>query len=145
MEVLQKWPQPYIGSPWSRRRAVHCLVQNHVRLFMILWSVCRLPGPWDFSGKNTGASSHFLLQRIFLTQRLNLCFMHCWVNSLPLSRLGERRAKNSHEVELRLTSSESRHTERDILVLLLLEYICCLHSLCTIRLPPAVQCGNNFQ
>ena len=54
---------------------------------------CSLPGPWDFSGKNTGAGSHFLLQRIFLTQRLNLHFMHCRADSSPLSRLGERRAK----------------------------------------------------
>ena len=28
----------------------------------------RLLCPWDFSGKNTGGGSHFLFQRIFLTQ-----------------------------------------------------------------------------
>ena len=32
----------------------------------------RLPCPWDFPGKNTGAGCHFLLQRIFLTQGSNL-------------------------------------------------------------------------
>ena len=32
---------------------------------------------WDFLGKNTGMCSHFLLQRIFLTQGSNLGFQHC--------------------------------------------------------------------
>ena len=32
----------------------------------------RLLCPWDFPGKNTGASCHFLLQGIFPTQGLNL-------------------------------------------------------------------------
>ena len=36
----------------------------------------RLPCPWDFQGKNTGVSSHFLLQGIFLTQGLNPHLMH---------------------------------------------------------------------
>ena len=42
------------------------------------------------SVKNTGAGCHFLLQRIFLTQGLNLCLLkllHWLVNSLPLSHL----------------------------------------------------------
>ena len=38
---------------------------------------------WNFSGKNTGMSCHFLLQGIFLTQRLNPCLLsllHCrWI------------------------------------------------------------------
>ena len=35
------------------------------------------PGtPWDFPGKNTGVGSHFLLQRIFLAQGLNMCLLH---------------------------------------------------------------------
>ena len=32
--------------------------------------------PWDFPGKNSGVSCHFLLQAIFPTQRLNLCLLH---------------------------------------------------------------------
>ena len=32
--------------------------------------------PWDSPGKNTGAGCHFLLQGIFQTQGLNLCFLH---------------------------------------------------------------------
>ena len=37
----------------------------------ILWSVAQLH-PWDFLGKNTGVSCHFLLQGIFLTQGIEL-------------------------------------------------------------------------
>ena len=37
----------------------------------------RLLYPWDSSGKNTGASSHSLLQGIFLTQGLNPG-LRCW-------------------------------------------------------------------
>ena len=32
---------------------------------------------WDFPGKNTGVGCHFLLQRIFPTQRSNLGLLHC--------------------------------------------------------------------
>ena len=37
----------------------------------------RLLCPWDFPGKNTGVSCHFLLRGIFLTQGLNLGLLHC--------------------------------------------------------------------
>ena len=37
----------------------------------------RLLCPWDSSVKNTRVVCHFLLQGIFLTQRLNLCLLHC--------------------------------------------------------------------
>ena len=39
----------------------------------------RLLCPWDFLGQNTAVGCHFLLQGIFLTQRLNphlLCLLH---------------------------------------------------------------------
>ena len=32
--------------------------------------------PWDFPGKNTGVGCHYLFQGIFLTQGLNLSFLH---------------------------------------------------------------------
>ena len=35
----------------------------------------RLLCPWDSSDKNTGVDCHALLQRIFLTQGLNLCVL----------------------------------------------------------------------
>ena len=40
----------------------------------------RVLSPWDFSGKNTGVSCHFLFQGLFPTQGLNLhllCLLHC--------------------------------------------------------------------
>ena len=52
---------------------------------------CSLPGsscPWDSSGKNTGVCCHFLLQKIFPTQRSNPGLLHCEADSLPLSHLG---------------------------------------------------------
>ena len=52
---------------------MHVWVLSHVWLFMTLWAVARqLLSPQDSPGKNTGAGCHFLLQRIFLTQGLNL-------------------------------------------------------------------------
>ena len=46
--------------------------------------------PWKFLGKNTGVDCHFLLQGLFLTQRLNqhlLCFLHWQADSLPVRHL----------------------------------------------------------
>ena len=41
------------------------------------WAIAyQLLCPWDFPGKNTGVCCHFLLQEIFLTQGLNLHFLH---------------------------------------------------------------------
>ena len=39
--------------------------------------------PWDFPGKSTGVGCHFLLQRIFPTQGLNLGLPHCKQDALP--------------------------------------------------------------
>ena len=44
--------------------------------------------PWDFPGKNTGVSSRFLLQGIFLTQGLNPGLLHCWQILHQLSHQG---------------------------------------------------------
>ena len=49
-----------------------------------LWPT-RILYPWDFPGKNTQVSCHFLLQGIFSTKELNPCFLHWQVNSLSLS------------------------------------------------------------
>ena len=54
----------------------------------------RLLCPWNFPGKNTGVSGHFLLQGIFPTQGLNLHLLHFlrWqADSLPLGYLGSQR------------------------------------------------------
>ena len=37
----------------------------------------RLLCPWDFPGKNTGVSGHFLLHRMFPTQESNPGLLHC--------------------------------------------------------------------
>ena len=45
---------------------------SHVPLFSAPWTVaCQAPLLMEFSGKNTGAGCHFLLQGIFLTQGSN--------------------------------------------------------------------------
>ena len=52
----------------------------------------RPPCPWDFPGKNTGTSCHFLLQGIFLTQGSNthfLCLVHWQVESLSQAPPGK--------------------------------------------------------
>ena len=49
-------------------------------------SPARLLCPWGSPGKNTGMSSHALLQRVFLTQGSNsflLCLLHLQAGSLP--------------------------------------------------------------
>ena len=63
----------------------------------------RLLSLWDFPGKNTGVSCHFLLKGIFLIQELNLCLLyllHWQAGSLPLSHLGNLEIKyaNLHKV-----------------------------------------------
>ena len=53
--------------------------------------MCRLLSPWDSPGKNTGASCHFLLQGVLLTQGLNpplLRLLHWQADSSPLNCLG---------------------------------------------------------
>ena len=42
----------------------------------------RLLCPWNFPGKNTGVSSHFLFQKIFLIHGSNQCLLH-WQACLP--------------------------------------------------------------
>ena len=55
-----------------------------------LWPA-RLLCPWNSLGKNTGVSSHFLLQGIFPTQGSNSCLLHWQVDSLQLNHLGNPR------------------------------------------------------
>ena len=57
---------------------------------------------WDFPCKNTGVGCYFLLQNIFLMQRLNpglLCLLNCrwilyhWATGKPTSSLGWQKKK----------------------------------------------------
>ena len=55
-----------------------CYSLSHVRLCTNPWTVAQEdPLSMEFSIKNTGVVSHFLLQGILLTQGLNLGFLHC--------------------------------------------------------------------
>ena len=44
--------------------------------------------PWNFPGRSTGVSCHFLLQGIYLTWGLNLGLPHCRQTLYPLSHQG---------------------------------------------------------
>ena len=64
-------------------------MRNYRHRVCVSWSVisdslqphgvqpARLLWPWNSPGKNTWVGSHSLFQGVFLTQRLNLCFLHC--------------------------------------------------------------------
>ena len=69
--------------PTSTMQSHHCTQWAPARApcpAMGVASVCAqsLAGllcPWDSPGKNTGVGCNFLLQEIFLTQKLNLCLL----------------------------------------------------------------------
>ena len=85
------------NSPWGHTRIGHNSVTKGkvAQLCPTLcgpmdYSLPRVLCPWNFPGKNTEASCHFLLQGIFLTQRLNLhllSFLHWQADSLPVGSL----------------------------------------------------------
>ena len=75
-----------------------------VRLFASPWTVAyQAPLSMGFSSKSTGVGCHFLLQGIFLTQRLHPRHLHWQARSLPLSHLGNPKVTY-------LTSNTSWHT-----------------------------------
>ena len=66
---------------------IHARAQllNRVQLFATLWTVtCQAFCLWEFPGKNTWVSCHFLLQGISLTQGSNQHLLHWQADSLPL-------------------------------------------------------------
>ena len=90
------------GSRASAEMIAKVLVAQSCSTFEIPQAIDRVLCPGDFPGKNTGVGCHFLLQRIFLTQELNLdllCLLHWQVDSLPLSHLGSPiiKIKGSHQ------------------------------------------------
>ena len=54
---------------------------SHIQFFVTPWTVThQAPHPWNFPGRSTEAGCHFLLQRMFPTQGLNLRLLrllHC--------------------------------------------------------------------
>ena len=70
----------------------------------------RLIHPWDPPGKNTGVGCHFLLQRVFLTQGLNLCLLHLLhqqADTLPLSHLGSSQNRKVIPMQLFILRSKT--------------------------------------
>ena len=70
----------WVSASFVRRPLCTCILV--AQLCPILWDPmdCSLPGSsvhGDSPGKNTGVGCHFLLQRIFPTQRLNPGLLHC--------------------------------------------------------------------
>ena len=80
---------PPIIRPQSYKIRILTLMAPHLALLVSVIQSCptlcdpmdcsptRLLCPWDSPGKNTGVSSHVLLQGIFLTQGPNPGFLHC--------------------------------------------------------------------
>ena len=70
-----------------------------VRLFVTPWAIaCQAPLSMGFPKKNTGVSSHSLLQGIFPTQGSNLhlvCLLHWQADSLPLVPPGKPQKKHT--------------------------------------------------
>ena len=86
---LEKLP-----SFWNKKYIFYqfCLCSSFPWSTLISW-ISRLLStsllcPWDFPGKNIGVGCHFLLQRIFPTQRPNPNLLHWQADSLPLSHQG---------------------------------------------------------
>ena len=74
------------GRSWkSKVEAVYSVTSDSLRPHGL--QPARLFCPWDFPGKNTGVSCHFLVQGTFLTQGFNLYLLgllHWQVDSWPL-------------------------------------------------------------
>ena len=70
---------------------VYVCALSHVKLLATPCTIAHQAPLWNFPGKNTGAGCQFLLQGIFLTQRLilcHLCLQNWLTDSLPLCHLG---------------------------------------------------------
>ena len=82
---------PLLAHPLEKLAFLYILCSHSVVSASLLpcgLQAARLLCPWDSPSKNTGASCHFLLQGIFLTQALNshlLRLRHWQVVSLPLA------------------------------------------------------------
>ena len=91
-ELLPTLTGPFLIPMRVWGESVLAWVLSCVWLFATPWSVVfQAPLSMGFPSKNTGEGCHFLLQRIFLTQGLNPCFLtplHWQMDSSPLSHLG---------------------------------------------------------
>ena len=99
--LQEEWPGPWAPSLVSRKLLISLLLSdgkegtfNPVSLQRCSYRLemsARLLCPWDFSGKNTGVGSHFLLQGTFLTQGCNPRLPYCGQILYHLSHQGWKR------------------------------------------------------
>ena len=81
-ETTLEWRQFSAGIPCTHPQSCHvavkwsCMFKSRPTLRRHGLQVTRLLRPWDSPGKSTGVGCHFLLQGIFLTQRLNPCLLY---------------------------------------------------------------------
>ena len=103
-------PLQYLGleNPMDRGAWwAYCPCGRKCRTWLGDWTIttnCSLPGsscPWNFPGKNTGVSCHFLLQGIFQIQGSNLPLLpllHWQADFLPGDHLENPLFNNYYEV-----------------------------------------------
>ena len=82
-----------IKKLWKAHVMEYCACYFVAKLYVILLrpqglQLTRILCPWDFPGKNIGVCCHFLLQGIFLTQKLKSQFLHWQADYLPLTHQG---------------------------------------------------------
>ena len=78
-------------DPLEKEMATH----SSILAWRTPWIVAhQAPLSMGFPGQNTGVGCHFLLQRIFLTQRLNLGLLHYRQILYLLSHLGSPKIYN---------------------------------------------------
>jgi len=86
------WKVPCVYSAILSYLPLCAQLHSRVRLFATLWTVAhQAPLSMGYSRQDNGVGCHFFLQRIFPSQGVNsrlLCLLHCWMDSLPLSHLG---------------------------------------------------------
>ena len=88
-EMARTWASPV--AQMVKKGSVSCSVVSDSLRPHGLYPT-RLLCPWDSPGKNTGASSHSLLQEIFPTQGSNLGLLH-WGQTLPPPILPQSRRR----------------------------------------------------
>ena len=106
---------------WLVLKCVHgCSILSHSlvqRTTWTPWTACSLPTrllwAWNFPGKHIGVGCNFLLQKIFLTQGLNLwlllCLLHyrlilyCWA------------AGKAQSVSIRFQTGNLQHGEANVI------------------------------
>ena len=76
---MQQAPISHLSYTFAVVELLSC-----VRLFATPWTVaCEAPLSMGFPRHESWSGRHFLLQGVFLTQGLNLSFLHWWMDSEP--------------------------------------------------------------